>query len=683
MKITLDKIILLLCLILITMFVLSSCTPGQTTPGTSKVEIETVMQKVYPALVRIFVVTADHQMGREIKGMAAGSGVIISPDGYVVTNHHVIGHATKIWCTLHDRQRVDAVRVGTDAMADIAVLKLIPESMRKPVDKFAFAEWGDSSKLEVGQKVFAMGSPGAITQSVTYGVIANPSATLPGGGGMNLDGEPVGNLVKWILHDAQIYGGNSGGPLVNVRGRIIGINEIGVAALGGAIPANTARTIADELIKNSEIKRSWIGVRIQRLLRSGKKDRGVLVGGVIPDSPAEKAGLEPGDRILKVNGAPVEARYAEQIPDYHRIVLSLPIGSAVTLEVKRGDATREFKLKTVARGKSKGDDVEIRSWGIAARDITKLTALGMRYPDTNGVLVSSIRPGGPAGQAKPKLSGGDIVQAVGGKKVNNIKQLLEVSRKITAGKDEGVPTIIEFWRRSEIFATVVEIGPEQEPHIVPEVRKAWFAASVQVLTTPLAKAMNLKGTKGVRITRLYKQLEKTDFKVGDIITHLDLMAIDAYEPQHAERFPAMIRRYKPGTEVSFRIIREGKKSKIKYKLPEAPKPSRELTRHKDKRLDLEARNLGAMDKINQRLPADQEGVLLEKVTRGGWAHLGKLRANDIVLGINGTRIRKLEDFKKAISTAEKNKSRFIVFFIKRNNNTLYAEVEQDTTDKNE
>ncbi len=649
--------------------------------GPSTVEVETVMKKVYPALVRIFVVTTRYGGGREVKGMAAGSGVIISPEGHVVTNHHVVGHATKIWCSLHDHQRVDAELVGTDPLADIAVFKLLPESMRKPVESFPCAAWGDSDSPAVGQKVFAMGSPGAITQSVTYGVIANPGIVLPGGGGPSMDGEPVGILVKWILHDAQIYGGNSGGPLVDVDGRIIGINEIGVAGLGGAIPAKTASRVAGELIENGAVRRSWVGAKVQKLLRSDEEGAGVLVGGVVEDSPAEKAGLQPGDRILKVGGEPIDVRYDEQMPEFHRRVLTAPVGSTLALVVERGGEELAMDVETVARGRVRADDEEIQSWGVTARDLTMLGVIGMRYPDTDGVLVSSIRPGGPAGQAKPKLGSGDVIRSVGGRKVRSLADLLAAGREIAGGKEKPVPTKIDFWRRGEHFATVVAIGPEKEPQVVPQVRKAWFPASVQVLTRKLAEAMNMAGTTGVRITRLYEQLADGGFAVGDVITRLDRMPVDACEPQHAERFPAMIRRYKPGTSVTFKVLRGGKKMTVAYTLPRAPVPSRELPSYEDTRLELEARDLGVMDRIEKRLPVDQEGTLLEKVTRGGWAHLGGLRAGDIVLGINGKPVRKLDDLKTVLSGAAESGGRFLVFFVKRNNTTLYAEVEQEPDSK--
>ena len=188
-------------------------------------QIDSAIAKVRPALVRIRVVSTDYNEGREVKIQAVGSGAIITRDGYLITNHHVAGHAARIFCTLWNREEIEAELVGTDPLTDIAILKLKPEHPMV----FEPAEFGDSSKIQVGEYVLAMGSPMALSQSVTLGIISNPEMIMPRSWGADrlfrLDGEDVGSLVRWLGHDAAIYGGNSGGPLVNLRGEIIGINE--------------------------------------------------------------------------------------------------------------------------------------------------------------------------------------------------------------------------------------------------------------------------------------------------------------------------------------------------------------------------------------------------------------------------------------------------------------------------
>src|SRR5438094_1158339 len=281
---------------LVVLFVWTTAVNSQEIPSNVRAAVDAAISRMRPALVRIHVVSTEYREGREMKMQAVGSGAIISKDGYLVTNHHVAGHGARMVCTLWNREEIEAELVGTDPLTDISVLKLKPEKPRE----FIPAIFGDSSKLVVGDSILAMGSPMALSQSVTLGIISNVEMIMPrlfgNFGRMRLDGEDVGALVRWIGHDAAIYGGNSGGPLVNLRGEIIGINEIRFG-LSGAIPGNLARSVADQIIAQGRIQRSWLGFDVQPRFKHLKTDRGVLIGGVVSDSPASRADLRAGDLL--------------------------------------------------------------------------------------------------------------------------------------------------------------------------------------------------------------------------------------------------------------------------------------------------------------------------------------------------------------------------------------------------
>ena len=171
-------------------------------PSALRAQIDVANEKVRRALVRIRVVSTEFREGREVKMQAVSSGVIITKDGYLVTNHHVAGHAARMFCTLWNREEIEAELIGTDPLTDISVLKLKPQKPRQ----FTPASFGDSSALRVGDSVLAMGSPMALSQSVTLGIISNTEMVLPRfwgeSGRFQLDGEDVGSLVRWIGHDA-------------------------------------------------------------------------------------------------------------------------------------------------------------------------------------------------------------------------------------------------------------------------------------------------------------------------------------------------------------------------------------------------------------------------------------------------------------------------------------------------
>jgi serine protease Do len=642
-----------------------------------KTQVDEAVGKVFPALIRIYVVSKYHDGGREQKAQSSGSGAIITPDGYAVTNHHVVGKAKNIRVTLANRDEAEATLIGTDPLADIAVIKLKPETLRTPLKQFPCAQFGDSAKLKVGDVVLAMGSPAALSQSVTQGIVSNTELILPGGA--NLDGEPVGSLVRWIAHDAAIIGGNSGGPLVDLSGRIVGINEIGVASLGGAIPANLVRRVVDEIIRTGEVKRSSIGAEVRPLLRASKLDRGVLVNAVVEGSPAAKAGLKSGDVITSFDGKAVQVRWAEELPEFNRLVLEAPLGKEVAVEYLRAGKPASTKLTTAARSKARADDEEVRSWGTTFRDLTEIVARELKRPNTDGTMVTSVRPGGPSGQAKPQLLPGDIVVRVGERDVKNLEELKKASAELTAGKTEPVLTVVAFDRGTERLLTAIRIGPSDDESRSPEVRKAWFPAAVQVFTRNLAEAMNLKGTKGVLVTQMFpgSAAEKAGFQLGDIITQVDGQPVEASQPEDDGVFPAMIRRYKIDAEAEMTVIRAGQPRKLKIALPAAPVPVAEMKRYKDEVFEFTGRDVAFNDRARNKWEEAQSGVFVEAVEQAGWGALAGMHVGDLLLEIDGQAIADVAALEKALKGLRAAKPASVTFFVKRGVHTIYLELEPD------
>jgi serine protease Do len=231
-----------------------------------------------------------------------------------------------------------------------------------------------------------MGSPLALSQSITMGIVSNTELIIPSfwREEMTLDGEDVGSMVRWIGHDAQIEHGNSGGPLVNLKGQVIGINEINIG-LAGAIPSNVAKVVAAEIIKSGKVSRSWIGVNVQSMLKSSLLKKGVLVGGVIPGGPADTAGLKVGDIITKVADKDVSARFAEEMPIFNQTVAALPVGKESNMTVIRDGKEIVLKITPQERPEAEPRPREFKQWGMCVSNLSFVKARSMKRSSQDGV----------------------------------------------------------------------------------------------------------------------------------------------------------------------------------------------------------------------------------------------------------------------------------------------------------
>jgi serine protease Do len=356
---------------------------------------------------------------REFKQHGLGSGFIISKDGYILTNNHVVEGADTIKVTLSDNRDFDAKVIGTDPQSDVALLKIEdPENL--PV-----LPLGDSSNLEAGEWVIAIGNPFGLSQTVTIGVV---SATGRSGVGIN-------DYENFIQTDAAINPGNSGGPLINGRGEVVGINTAlfsrtgGYMGIGFAIPINMVKSIEDQLQKQGKVTRGWLGVVIQNVSKELaesfglKQAGGILVSEVQKDSPASAAGLKQGDVIVRLNDIQLI-----DVSDLRNRVALLQPGSKVMLDIMRDGREKKVQVSIGEQpedfakgGVQPSQDQFLDQYGLTLQELTPELAKKFEYEAGSGLIISDVASGSPAEEAG--LKPGHLVEEVNRARVTSLKDL--------------------------------------------------------------------------------------------------------------------------------------------------------------------------------------------------------------------------------------------------------------------
>jgi len=422
--------------------------------GSREDRVQAAIDKVRPALVHIRPVKEVYVGGRRQSVVVTGSGVIISEEGYVLTNSHVAEKSREVKCTLFDKSEVYAEVVGTDPYTDIAVLKINPDSVEGTLPR---ARLGDSDTLQVGEEVMAMGSPHGLSRSVSVGALSatdryfsrNERITSP--------------YHLWIQTDAAINPGNSGGPLVNLDGEVVGINSLtvlGADNLGFAIPINIVNTVAGQLIEHGVVTRSWIGAELQNTqsVTADTNENGVLVSSVTEDSPAQRAGIRSGDTMVAFGGREVSARFEEELPAIRRLIANTPVGEQVGVGLIRDGEPIEVVLTTEQKGKFSGEDVECPLWGFAVREVTETIARNSKLGSKRGVYVSGVQAGSSA--ARGGLNPTSIVLRVDGRDVTDIEMFTEIYDTSVADRKRLV--LLEAKRGPVVSYVLLRVRYEEE-----------------------------------------------------------------------------------------------------------------------------------------------------------------------------------------------------------------------------
>jgi serine protease Do len=364
-----------------------------------------------------------------------GSGFIIHSSGYIVTNTHVVEEATEIKVTLASKEEYDATLIGLDPKTDIALLKIESDT---PLPTVPF---GDSDQLAVGDWVLAIGNPFGLGHTVTAGIVSAKGRIIG-----------AGPYDDFIQTDASINPGNSGGPLFNMKGEVIGINTAIVASgqgIGFAIPSDMAKEVLLQLHDEGKVTRGWLGVAIQRLSPDLLKafnledTQGALVADVVPDSPADEAGLRRGDIIIKFNGHDVKD--SSELP---RMVAAMAPGTKVDVDIIRGGKPLTI---AVSLGRMKDEDAKAKArlqpsdveeaLGLRVQAITPDIARALRLDSTDGVVVSQVESDGPAGEAG--IRRGDVVREINRKPITDMESYQDAITQL----DPETPVLMLLERR--------------------------------------------------------------------------------------------------------------------------------------------------------------------------------------------------------------------------------------------
>ncbi len=418
--------------------------------------VQAAKDKVFPAVVYIKCLSENHESGKKITQEVAGSGTIISPEGEILTNWHVVDKAVEIRCLLYSGKSYYATLVGSDKDTDLALLKL---ERKNDTTALPTAKLGDSTVLKEGDFVMAMGAPWGLSRSVSIGIISCTHRYLP-----------EGEYSLWLQTDASISPGNSGGPLVNTKGEIVGINTLARLIggdLGFAVPSETIQYVVPQFRQFGKVNWSWLGLQLQPLRDFNRNiyfdaTEGVIVAETDPDSPARRAGIAARDRIVRIDGKPVTATTEEDLPVLRRTLGLLEKEKAVEIELVRNQETIKVQLIPTEKGKVQGDELDCPRWDFTVKAINQFENPDLYYYRKEGVFIFGIKY--PGNASNSNLRQQDIILKIDGRDVRTLDDVRAIHAEAIAAVQQKNRCVFTVLRNGLMQQAVLEFSRDYEKH---------------------------------------------------------------------------------------------------------------------------------------------------------------------------------------------------------------------------
>ncbi len=410
-------------------------------------------ERVFPAVVYIRVVRSNLTDGKASNQVVSGSGVVISPQGEVLTNFHVIDKALEIRCLLNDGSARNATLVGADKEIDLALLQLSrnpgEDELRLPAAKLS-----RNKTLREGDFVMAMGAPWGLNRSVSIGIISCAARYLP----------ENSQYTLWYQTDAAISPGNSGGPLVDTAGNVVGLNTLGSLIggnLGFTLPTPTILDVLPRLREYGRVNWSWFGFQLQPLRDFDRNiyfnyPDGVIVSDTEPGSPARKAGFLPDDRITAMNGTPVTVRTGEEMPGFRRTLGLLPFDEPVRFTVVRDGKEQEIPVAPTPKGEVEGDELACPRWGLTFKVINRFDTPQHYFHREQGLYVFGVAFPGNAQDAGIETD--DILIAVNGESVETISKLKTIYDRAVADVENAPRVTLSLLRNGQLIQKILDFS---------------------------------------------------------------------------------------------------------------------------------------------------------------------------------------------------------------------------------